>query len=54
VHHRVKQSAGCLLANIEARRNKQSTIEDFIEKAEGRIEVFALIHQSLSDRKTVK
>jgi hypothetical protein len=42
VHHRVKQSAnGCLLANIEARRNKQSTIEDFIEKAEGRIEVFA-------------
>jgi two-component sensor histidine kinase len=30
--------------------NKESTIEDF-EKAEGRIEVFALIHQSLSDRK---
>jgi two-component sensor histidine kinase len=28
-----------------------NTIEDFIEKAEGRIEVFALIHQSLSDRK---
>jgi hypothetical protein len=27
------------LLNIEARRNKQSTIEDFIEKAEGRIEV---------------
>jgi two-component sensor histidine kinase len=52
VHHRVNNLQMVVsLLNIEARRNKQSTIEDFIEKAEGRIEVFALIHQSLSDRK---
>lgn len=53
VHHRVKNNLQMVISllNIQARRDKKISVEDFMEKAGGRIEVFALIHGSLSDRK---
>jgi two-component sensor histidine kinase len=51
VHHRVKNNLQMVvsLLNIEARQNKMISVQDFVEKAEGRIEVFALIHGNLSE-----
>lgn len=51
VHHRVKNNLQMVISllNIEARQNKMISVQDFVEKAEGRIEVFALIHGNLSE-----
>jgi two-component sensor histidine kinase len=51
VHHRVKNNFQIVISllNIEARRNQDITIEDFLEKAEARIGAIAAIHESLSE-----
>jgi two-component sensor histidine kinase len=50
VHHRIKNNLQMVISllNIQSRRNKDITVEDFLEKAEARIGVLAAIHESLS------
>lgn len=49
IHHRVKNNLQLIISlqNIQARRNINGTITDFLLKEQGRIRTMSLIHQSL-------